>query len=51
MSLTIQYIIIAVIFIIAVVSVIRKFMPSKSRSAGGCGKGCGCDLDKSSKSI
>jgi hypothetical protein len=51
MSLTIQYIIIAVIFIIAVVSVIRKFIPSKSKPQGGCGKGCGCELDKSSKTI
>lgn len=45
MSLTIQYIIIAIIFIVAVVSVIRKFMPSKSKSQGGCGKGCGCDIN------
>lgn len=52
MSLTIQYIIIAVIFIIAVISVIRKFMPSKSQSGGACGKGCGCDIKtNSSKSI
>ena len=52
MSLTLQYIIIAVIFIIAVISVILKFIPSKSKPQGGCGKGCGCELNKtSSKTI
>lgn len=49
MSLTIQYIIIALIFIIAVISVILKFMPSKNKSSG-CGKGCGCDYTKPTKS-
>ena len=46
MSLTIQYIIIALIFAIAVISVIRKFIPSKSRKAG-CGGGCNCEINKS----
>lgn len=47
MPLTIQYIIIAVIFIAAIVFIIRKFMPSKGKSEG-CSKGCGCDLSKQS---
>lgn len=47
MSLTIQYIIIAIIFAIAVLSVIRKFIPSKSKKQNGCGAGCGCDMNKS----
>lgn len=38
----IQYIIIAIIFIGAVVFLIKKFMPSK-KNVGGCGKGCGCE--------
>ncbi|WP_149914227.1 FeoB-associated Cys-rich membrane protein [Sphingobacterium cavernae] len=48
MSLTIQYIIIAVIFIIAVITLVRKFLPSKSKSQSGCGQGCGCDMTKTS---
>ena len=46
MSLTIQYIIIAIIFIIAVYTVIRKFVPSKSKPQSGCGQGCGCEVNK-----
>ncbi|HMR20167.1 MAG TPA: FeoB-associated Cys-rich membrane protein [Sphingobacterium sp.] len=45
MEITIQYIIIAIIFIAAVTFVVRKFMPSKSKS-GSCNKGCGCDFSK-----
>ncbi|WP_132777176.1 FeoB-associated Cys-rich membrane protein [Sphingobacterium alimentarium] len=47
MSLTIQYIIIAIIFAAAVISVVRKFIPSKSKNKNGCGAGCGCDMNKS----
>ncbi|MGN0002613.1 MAG: FeoB-associated Cys-rich membrane protein [Sphingobacterium composti] len=46
MSLTIQYIIIAIIFIMAVYTLIRKFWPNKSKSQSGCGQGCGCELTK-----
>lgn len=46
MSLTIQYTIIAIIFIIAVITLVRKFMPNKSKSQSGCGQGCGCELTK-----
>lgn len=42
MGLTVQYIIIAVIFITAVIYLVKRFMPSK-QTKGGCGKGCGCD--------
>lgn len=49
MSLTLQYIIIAIIFITAVVFVVKKFIPSKSKNASGCGKGCGCDHNKTNK--
>ena len=45
MSLTIQYIIIGVIFVGAIAFVVRKFMPSKS-SSSSCAKGCGCDFTK-----
>lgn len=48
MSLTVQYIIIAIIFILAVISVIKKFIPSKSKPQGGCSKDCGCELDQTS---
>lgn len=41
----IQYAIIAVIFIIAIVFMVKKFMTSKSKSAG-CGKGCGCSFSE-----
>lgn len=45
MSLTLQYIIIAAIFIIAIAYIVKKFLPSKGK-ASGCGKGCGCDYTK-----
>ena len=48
MSLTLQYIIIGIIFALAVISVIIKFMPSKSKNTG-CGKGCGCDYKHDQK--
>ena len=41
MDLTIQYIIIFILFVVAVLFVIRKFAPKKSNNTG-CGKGCGC---------
>jgi len=44
MGLTLQYIIIAAIFGLAVLYLVRKFMPSK-KAKGGCGKGCGCDYN------
>lgn len=43
MSLTIQYIVIGVIFFGALAFIIRKFMPSK-RNSSSCAKGCGCDF-------
>jgi flagellar biogenesis protein FliO len=46
---TIQYIIIVLIFIAAVVYVVKRFIPSKNQQ-GGCGKGCGCDFDKAKQS-
>lgn len=45
MSLTIQYIIIAIIFMIAVGYIVKKFLPSKNATPG-CGKSCGCDHTK-----
>ena len=42
MSITIQYIIIAIIFLLAVGFIIKKFLPSR-KSNTGCSKGCGCD--------
>lgn len=50
MSLTIQYIIIAIIFLIAVVFIVKKFMPNKNAPTGACGKGCGCDYSKTTQS-
>ncbi len=41
MDLTVQYIIIAILFVVSVFFVIRKFVPKKSTNTG-CGKGCGC---------
>lgn len=38
----IQYIIITIIFILAVAYIIKRFLPTKQKQ-GGCGKGCGCD--------
>lgn len=46
--MTIQYIIIAIIFAIAVFFMVRKFMPSKDKKAG-CGKGCGCSFTDDKK--
>lgn len=39
----VQYSIIALLFIVALIFMIRKFMPKKGKQ-GGCGKGCGCAL-------
>ena len=39
-----QYIIIAVVFFIAVAYFVKKMLPSKNKS-GGCSKGCGCAMD------
>lgn len=41
----IQYAIIAVVFIVAILFMVKKFMPSK-RKSGGCGKGCGCSFSE-----
>ncbi len=43
--ITLQYILIALIFLAAIAYMVRKFMPSK-RKSGGCNKGCGCDFTK-----
>ncbi|WP_093363344.1 FeoB-associated Cys-rich membrane protein [Sphingobacterium wenxiniae] len=48
-SLTIQYILITVIFLVAVYYLIRRFLPSKKRNSGGCNKGCGCAMDETKK--
>ncbi len=45
MSLTIQYIIIAIIFLIAVYFIVQRFLPSKTKTTG-CGKNCNCDYSK-----
>ncbi|QBQ40894.1 FeoB-associated Cys-rich membrane protein [Sphingobacterium psychroaquaticum] len=47
-TLTIQYIIIAIVFIVAVYFVVKRLFPSKGK-AGGCNKGCGCAVDQSKK--
>jgi len=41
-SLTLQYIIIAVVFIVAVWYLAKRLLPSK-KPVKGCGKGCGCE--------
>lgn len=41
MEITIQYIIIAAIFIAAIYYLIKRLLPGKSK-AGGCSKGCSC---------
>lgn len=43
MDVIIQYVIIGVIFIVAVVYVVKRFAPSKNKK-GGCAKGCGCAM-------
>lgn len=43
-GLTLQYLIIAVIFIIALVFMFKRFMPSKNKG-GSCSKGCNCPVD------
>lgn len=48
MSLTIQYIIIAIIFSAALLYVIGKFIPSKNNKKS-CGSCCGCDTTASRK--
>lgn len=39
----IQYAIIALVFVIAIVFMVKKFLPSKTKN-GSCGKGCGCSF-------
>lgn len=41
-NLIIQYIVIALVFVVAVYFLVKRFMPSKGN--GGCGKGCGCSV-------
>jgi len=48
--ITLQYIIVAIIFIAAVAFIVRKFMPSKGKTEG-CSKGCGCDAVEQEKTI
>lgn len=43
MSLTIQYIVIGLIFVVAMAYLFKKFIPSKKKS-GACSKGCGCAM-------
>ncbi len=45
--ITLQYIIIALIFVAAIIYMVRKFMPSKNKS--GCNKGCGSCSDIQNK--
>ncbi|WP_208292243.1 FeoB-associated Cys-rich membrane protein [Sphingobacterium paludis] len=47
MDLIIQYIIIAVVFVVALVYIAKRFMPAK-KNKGGCAKGCGCAVNDSS---
>ncbi|WP_422798554.1 hypothetical protein [Sphingobacterium sp. Mn56C] len=42
--MVIQYGIIALVFIGAIIFMVRKFMPSKN-NPGGCSKGCGCSAN------
>ncbi|MBL1411140.1 FeoB-associated Cys-rich membrane protein [Sphingobacterium sp. C459-1T] len=46
--LYIQYAIITIVFVFAIVFMVRKFLPSKTKS-GGCGKGCGCSFSADTK--
>ena len=46
-SISIQYGIIGLIFIIAVIYLIKRFLPSKGKAAG-CGKGCSCAVESTS---
>lgn len=32
----------------AVITLVRKFLPNKSKPQGGCGQGCGCEMTKTS---
>lgn len=43
--LYIQYAIIALIFILAVAFMVKKFIPTKGKN-GGCNKGCGCSFSE-----
>ncbi|MFD2965990.1 FeoB-associated Cys-rich membrane protein [Sphingobacterium bambusae] len=43
MNLTIQYIVIGLVFVVAMAYLFKKFIPSKKKS-GGCAKGCGCAM-------
>ncbi len=42
MGLYIQYGVIGIIFIIALIFITKKMMPSSKK--GGCSKGCGCGI-------
>ncbi|KGE12961.1 FeoB-associated Cys-rich membrane protein [Sphingobacterium deserti] len=46
MDLIIQYSIIAVVFIVALIYMVKRFMPAKKKK-GGCAKGCGCSMSES----
>lgn len=51
MEILIQYAVIALVFLVAMVFLIKRFMPSKSKQLG-CNKGCGCamtDVENSKK--
>lgn len=48
MGLIFQYAIVALVFIIALVYMIRKFIPSKNKQQG-CDKGCGCSMTEREK--
>ncbi|MFD1769836.1 FeoB-associated Cys-rich membrane protein [Sphingobacterium suaedae] len=41
MDITIQYVIIAVVFAVALFYFVKRFLPSKNKT-GSCSKGCGC---------
>ena len=43
MGIWIQYAVIALIFIVALVFLIKRFAPSKNKQQG-CHKGCGCSM-------
>lgn len=43
MEIVIQYAVIGLVFIVALVYLTRKFLPSKNKQQG-CGKGCGCSM-------
>lgn len=45
-AISIQYGIIGLIFIIAVIYLVKRFLPSKGGKSGGCGKGCSCAIEE-----